>query len=215
MVFLLDFDGTLVDTERFKKDALSAFFEQFDIFSFEREEGDSSSAVIRKKLYNIFSEEKVENIVEEFKVFQNNFLKKKIKQEEVCFSDTIPFLEGLKERNIPSLIVTTSSRQLLETVAQHSKIDRYIDIKNSITKDDVPRGKEKPEPDPYLLAMKNNKIEVKDAYIVEDSIPGVQSATRSKGTVFYINRDSKNLPPLLKDGSREISKLSEIFTLLE
>ncbi len=45
---LLDFDGTLADTEKIKDAALNAYFQKFNIPKTERVHGESSSRIIIK-----------------------------------------------------------------------------------------------------------------------------------------------------------------------
>ena len=68
-------------------------------YEFERNEGDSSSAVIRLVLKNNkYDKQLIEEKVEEFKEFQKNYLVKNIEKENVCYPETIQFLKELKEK---------------------------------------------------------------------------------------------------------------------
>lgn len=81
-------------------------------------------------------------------------------------------------------VVTTASRKNTMQILSHFGYDRYFDL--IITQEDV--SKRKPDPEGFLMAMREFAIGPEDTMIFEDSSVGVQSARATGATVFVVDR---------------------------
>lgn len=80
-------------------------------------------------------------------------------------------LEQVRERGIPTALVTMSVRRMAEQIAGHIPFPAF-DVIVSGDEVDAP----KPDPDPYLKAAELLGIDVHDAVAIEDSLVGLASA---------------------------------------
>ncbi len=61
--------------------------------------------------------------------------------------------------------------------------------------------KPKPDPEPYLLLLKNSKITTDESVVIEDSIAGIKSAQQAGLNVIYLNRYKITIPNIFQIGS--------------
>jgi HAD superfamily hydrolase (TIGR01509 family) len=80
-------------------------------------------------------------------------------------------LDALRERGVPSALVTMSWRSLADAVLAALPAGTFTAV---ITGDEVEHGK--PHPEPYLAAARALGVEVGDCVAIEDSPTGVRSA---------------------------------------
>lgn len=80
-------------------------------------------------------------------------------------------LEQVRERGIPTALVTMSVRRMAEQIAGHIPFPAF-DVIVSGDEVDAP----KPDPDPYLKAAELLGVDVHDAVAIEDSLVGLASA---------------------------------------
>jgi HAD superfamily hydrolase (TIGR01509 family) len=83
-------------------------------------------------------------------------------------------LESLREREIPTALVTMSVRRMAEQIVAHIPFDAF-DVIVSGDEVDAP----KPDPQPYLRAAELLGVEVRDSVAIEDSLVGLASAVSS------------------------------------
>ena len=90
----------------------------------------------------------------------------------------VPILDGVKETlsqllgKVAMGVVTGSRREHFEIIHQHSGLLHYFDL--VLTREDYRRSK--PDPDPYLTAIKTYGIEREHCLVVEDSERGLLAA---------------------------------------
>lgn len=170
----LDLDGTLIDSldEMFK--IYMKFLESHGIkgtyAEFEKLNGPSLNQIVKylKNKYN-------------FKESTEFLLKKYSQMIEDKFSKIQPingsegFLKNLKENNIHSALVTSSSKALTNSFLKKKNWENYFDI--IVCGDDV--KKSKPEPDIYFQCLKKSNTDKKNVIVLEDSENGIESAKRA------------------------------------
>ena len=86
----------------------------------------------------------------------------------------LEFLERARARYKVLGLTTSNSRLVTDHVAHCFKFDSHFDV--IITADDVPLGKSKPDPAPYLLTAARLGVVPAECYVIEDSDNGVLSA---------------------------------------
>lgn len=206
---LIDFDDTLVNTEPLKRAALKQFLAENGVTQFEREAGQSSARIIS----DIFTEDS-DKLIEVFNVFQADYVGQHVKKEDV-FPETRHFLRYLKEHQFTYNIVTTSTRRLLTVVVEKCDLEKFINPLKAITKDDVP-GRNKPAPDPYLLAARKQNVSCEDCLAIEDSKTGIRSALAAGCRTIIINRNETDLPTELTSKAKDqVVELTDVIPYLQ
>ena len=92
------------------------------------------------------------------------------------------FLSQLQEQDIAIGLVSGVSRSVVEYVLQRANLWEKFDL--IVTGDDTTISK--PEPDPYLLAIKNLSLQPYECLAIEDNPIGIESAKRAKIQVVGI-----------------------------
>ena len=115
-------------------------------------------------------------------------------------------------------LVTASQREVTNMILENLKVKDIFDV--IVTSDDV--EKSKPNPDPYILAMRRLNLSPYEVFAIEDSIYGILSAKRAGINVIAVltgvNRRSeikmlnpykicKNLKEVKKVLEEELSRL--------
>lgn len=96
-------------------------------------------------------------------------------------SDGVPWRPGarelladLRERGVPTALVTMSVRRMAEQIVSHIPFDAFDVI---VSGDEVTEAK--PHPEPYLRAAELLGVDPVDAVAIEDSLVGLTSAVAS------------------------------------
>lgn len=93
----------------------------------------------------------------------------------------IDFLNGLRSRDIPAAIVTSSSQDKMNKLWRiHPDLRNYF--KAIVTGSDVQRSK--PDPQGYLIAAERVGCRPENCYVFEDSISGLEAGKASGATVI-------------------------------
>ncbi len=83
-------------------------------------------------------------------------------------------LQDLRERGVPTALVTMSVRRMAEQIVAHIPFDAFDAI---VSGDEVTEPK--PHPEPYLRAAALLGVDARDAVAIEDSLVGLSSAVAS------------------------------------
>lgn len=87
------------------------------------------------------------------------------------------YIHDAKRLGLKLAIASSSDRVWVETHAKRIGVFDYFD--HVITRDDVPPGRLKPNPDLFLLALSRLKVPKETAIVFEDSPNGVKAAHRA------------------------------------
>ncbi len=93
------------------------------------------------------------------------------------------FLTQLKTENLAIGLVTGTPRSEVEYILQRTELAAYFDV--IVAGDDLEASK--PEPDPYLLAVKNLNLQPSECLAIEDNPVGIEAAKRAKIQVVGIS----------------------------
>jgi HAD superfamily hydrolase (TIGR01509 family) len=171
--FLLDMDGTLLDTERVYFESLLAAMNALgysdDIVALCHAmvglPGPQCEAMLRDRFGEDFPLAKLNKA---FAAKCDEILEAGLPLKK----GAIAFLDALRDAEYPIAIVTSSSRRTSEKLLTRAGIrTRFAAV---LTRNDVAHGK--PHPDLYLLAAARLGAKPKLCFAVEDSNPGVASA---------------------------------------
>jgi beta-phosphoglucomutase len=114
-------------------------------------------------------------------------------------------LERLKNASVRLVLVSSGKENYVRSVLKKWQIDKYFD--DIIGGDEVTKGK--PDPEPYLNALRYLQLPASDCVVIEDSQSGIESA-KAAGCYCVAVRNA-NIPP--QDYSRAdqlVDSLSEV-----
>jgi beta-phosphoglucomutase len=178
----VDFDGTLVDSERVN---ILAYIDALSCFGYEASykqmkemiDGQHWSYFLPKILKDGYSQELSLQIVNlKREIFLKNIGEIKINQ------DLISLLKKL-DQSITRAIVTNASRKSVTSILELNKIDTIFS--GIICSEDV--SKPKPNPECYLYALSKFNISKEKAMAIEDSECGVSAAKAAEISVLKIS----------------------------
>ena len=125
----------------------------------------------------------------------------------VAIEGAIDLLNLLEDKEIPWTIVTSCTIPL---ALSRIKAARIPYPKNSVTFNDVQKGK--PFPDPFLLGAKRLGLDAKNCLVVEDAPAGVKAGKSAGCTVAAILTSHEKHQ--LIEADHHINKLEEIIPLI-
>ncbi len=186
---IFDLDGTLLDSMGVWNDVDIEFFKRRNIpLTDEYKEKIKSmhfdtAAKYTKETYNLPESEK--EIIDEW-----------LELCEEAYSTTVmlkdgakEFIKYCKECGLKLTIATASTDKISEAVLRNNGVREYFDAKTYV--EEV--GKDKHEPDVYLLAARKLGLEPKECIVCEDILIGLKSAKKvGFTTVAMYDEDSKD-----------------------
>lgn len=104
----------------------------------------------------------------------------------------VVFLDEVKRHNMSCAIVSSGKREGVELKLDILGIKQYFSV--IVTGDDV--NAHKPNPAPYLYALKKLSLPAKDCVIFEDSLTGVRAGCAAGCKVIGFTKYNSNKTPL-------------------
>ena len=182
---LFDLDGVLVDTEEINKLIWEEVIKEIEL-NLTASQINSFQGRTRKDCANIISkftngERSFDDIL---RIHLPIFEKQMKGIKEIPYAKKLIF--SVINMNIKMAIVSSSSTSSFEIKAMEHKWLKAIEEK--VLGDNLDLKKRKPDPEPYLLAAANLKVNIENCWAVEDSISGFNSAFKSGSFVFCLDR---------------------------
>ncbi len=174
---IFDMDGVIFDTERVWQEAFISSNKKFNVSldeSWRQSICGKSEELVRKEL-----KEMIPNLdVDKYRDDSVNFVNDRVFNGYVPIKDGfIELISKLKEKNYKILLATSSHKvRALTLFKNHNlNIDEIFD--GAIFGEDV---KERSKPDPYIFDLARSKVglEASECYVIEDSINGIEAATK-------------------------------------
>lgn len=166
MVVLLDFDGVIMDTETH----YTVFWDKIGETFLDRSNfGMTVKGQSMNLIYGKYFVGKYESLRDEMTEKINHM---ELEMEYSYIPGALSFIKELKERNVPTAIVTSSDdRKMNLVLKQHPELPDLVDY--IVTADQFKDSK--PNPECYLLAMSKLGVEAKDCVVFEDSTYGIEA----------------------------------------
>jgi sugar-phosphatase len=98
----------------------------------------------------------------------------------------LDFVSGIAKRGLPFMLVTSSPHKRAWHFLRQHGLDQYF--KDSITMDDVTKGK--PDPEPYLKGAAKLGIEPEACLVFEDSDSGIRAGLAAGMRVVAVNNSN-------------------------
>jgi pseudouridine-5'-monophosphatase len=129
---------------------------------------------------------------------ENAELQKQIFPNTKPLPGVLDLLKGLKERGVQVALATSSNKTNFEIKSGHlGELFDHFKQEHRVLGDDprIPKGRGKPAPDIYLLALSvlnetlrergEKEIEPEECLVFEDSVPGVEAGRRAGMQVVW------------------------------
>lgn len=209
--FLLDLDGTLVDTRQLHLDSSNQVLKKYG-YQLESEEFNSFIGWTENRFWN--------ELVERYEIPEDvDLLIEQRTNEFLCLVqnssiEPLPgvreLLERLRQLNIPCAIASNSPRDQIACIVKSSGLCDRISVWLSGL-DDVKRGK--PAPDVYVAAARALKLQPQQCVAIEDSFSGVVAARTAEA--FVIAVPHPNHPdPNLNAAHLKLTSISEVIPII-
>lgn len=172
---LFDLDGTLVNTDLIYIEVWIELLKNYNV-------------LVNKEFFNNFIKGKSDIIflnyllpqltkedIQKISIVKDTLFIEKLAnyKEEILLDGVIEFFEKNKDRQIA--IVTSCNKCAAEFILKKTKLDKYINL--LIASENC--SKHKPDPEPFLNAIKILNVKKEDCIIFEDSYSGYCSAKNS------------------------------------
>ena len=174
---IFDMDGVLIDSNPYHKKSLKSFAKSYG-YDLDEEEmrqriyGRQNKEWIPSLFGREMSMEEIDKYAEEKELHFQRIFDKNIE----ALNGLIPFLQSLRQANIPRAIATSAPRMNVDFVFRKTDIGEYFGL--VLDDSHVKRGK--PDPEIYLKASELLGFDPSSCVVFEDSLSGVESA-RSAG----------------------------------
>jgi|MDTC01.3.fsa_nt_gb beta-phosphoglucomutase-like phosphatase (HAD superfamily)/thiamine kinase-like enzyme len=205
-ILLFDLDGTLVNTDNVYIEVWSDILEEFKLCCdknffnyFIKGKNDISflkylKCDITKEEIDIISKKKDELFIK--KITNNN--------SKILFDDVSYFFE--KNKNNKIAIVTSCNKSSAEFIIEYFGLKKYIDL--IIASEDCEIHK--PNPEPYLNAIKYFNCKLENVFIFEDSYSGYCSAKRTNVKNICLLENEESCKEILESDEFKYNSYKEL-----
>ena len=202
-LILFDLDGVTIDTEPLYAKGEIKLFNEYGV-TIPQEDWKLFRGCTEEKFYDLSMNRY--GIAEDRLVFQNKG-RLYIREE---FEKNLAFMAGFKalihrlNGKYPIGLVTASPKYMFKWIDERLNLNGIFEhiVYGGMT------DKGKPNPDPYLLGMKQFNINAKNTMVIEDSVHGIQAGLSANAKVVALTGsvDVEDMPP----AHRIINSLNEI-----
>ncbi len=127
-------------------------------------------------------------------------------QSSSIMPGVINMIEQAREQGIQTAIGSSSPHAWVDTHAKRLGIFHYF--KQIICQEDVPPGRTKPNPDIFLKALEQLKVQNTEAVVFEDSVNGVEAARRAG--IFVVAVPNPLTAKMGVSGDLTVSSLADL-----
>lgn len=188
---VFDFNGTLFWDTKLHNRAWDIFLTRHNLYLSDEDKFAKMHGKNNKDLFLSFFGKDLTDA--EIKAYT---LEKELLYQQLCLQTDMAlapgltdFLSFLKDNSIPYAIATASGKENLDFYFEHLDVARWFDYDKVIYNNGLIKGK--PDPQIYLLAMKEIGRNPQEVVVFEDAIAGLQSA-KNAGAGKIIAVDSND-----------------------
>lgn len=183
--FLFDLDGTLVDSEPLKGEALALAIKHFGGNVSQEAYKNVMGQTWEEVTQHFFSKSGVSVALDVFdpvfRKYYEELLDSNLKEKEGLST----FLEFSKSMQVKVALVTSASTWMTEKILKKLSLSHFFDA--IVTREDV--SLHKPHPEAYLLALEKLNVSAPDAMIFEDSEAGALAARAAKCPFIFVQHN--------------------------
>lgn len=166
-----DFDGVLLDSIAAHEQAFKQAFFNFKIENekFNYISGRSSKSLVKEFLNanKIFEDELIASIVKE----KQKIVRSEIEESLPIFDNEIEILVKLSKEFNLSIVSSSTNYLINKFIIKYNLKNIFVNI---VSEENT--FSSKPNPEPYLLALKVNKVDSNKSLAIEDSEMGIKAA---------------------------------------
>lgn len=197
---VFDMDGIIFDSEQLVLKTWKTYAGEYNLDNIEEAflscVGTTREST-RKRMHELYGQDFK---YDEFREKASALFHKTAEQEGLPVKKGVrELLEYLKNENFKIGLASSTRMKIVEKELKQADLFSYFDV---VIGGDLLK-KSKPEPDIYLMACKELKVNPKDTYAVEDSYNGIKSA-------YNAGMKAVMVPDLLKP-TEEITKLCYVI----
>jgi beta-phosphoglucomutase family hydrolase len=192
---IFDMDGVLADTgpihfESWVKMA-NEIGKKFTKKLFDLTFGQQSIPITRK----LVGPKVEQRLVEKWANLKEQYYREMVKDKLEPLTGVLKLIKDLKKNNFKLAVGSSGPPENVELLLTVLNLKHYFDV--IITAVDVKKGK--PEPDVFLIAAQNLKLEPKNCIVIEDAPVGIKAARRAGMPVIALRTTHCNVDLLDAD----------------
>lgn len=196
-------DGVVIDSEKLYSQSEEGLLAKYGV-QFDESDWHYIKGCTEKQFYDlVYSKFKLDIPRSELMKQGRNFLKNIFSKKLHYMNGFIEFYSLLREKYKLALVTSTGDElvnHIDSLLSIYNKFDLVITSSNSKL--------HKPNPDPYLIAMKNLNVKPNECVVIEDSIQGIK-AGKSAGS-YVIALEGSLEKKLLLDADYIISDFNDL-----
>ncbi len=183
---LFDFDGTLVDSERFYYHAWAPILaEDFQVhISFQDWIDSFAGHTLAHNLEFLAEHHQVQTSTE----YMWKRTREAYAKQDMLSISLMPYaleiIQFFSEQHIQIGLVTSNFLPAVERILKHHELYSYFNF--FVTREDVVEPK--PQPECYLLAIEKSKTSPAEILVIEDTITGATAAVKAGLTCFGVSK---------------------------
>lgn len=195
-----DMDGVLFDSMKYHASAWVKAMQQtglpFTEYEAYMNEGRTGASTIDGVFMNIYGRKATEEEKQSIYHLKSNFFESHGKTERMPF--TIELLKKIKAQNLEIFVVTGSGQpSLIDSLEEN--FPEIFQKQKMVTAFDVKHGK--PNPEPYLMALKKSGLKPWEIMVVENAPLGIESAKAAGLFTIGVNTGPLNSNVLSEYGA--------------
>lgn len=171
---VFDMDGVIVDSERQWKEAAREFLREVATGWGENDDRHAVGLAV-DDLYEYARRERNCRLTKERFLSRCDELAREVYLKRVSLADGFLILvEELRRRQVPLAVASSSPKAWIDLVFERFRLGIHFPV--VVSGDDIPQGRRKPHPAPYLTTAKRLGIPAHLCLAVEDSSHGILAA---------------------------------------
>lgn len=204
--FLIDLDGTLIDSEPWYKRTEVECLNNFGVPIVLEEMEEYTGLTLHRWLDRIHEKFGIKIPVDDFVESYRPQMEHHAKHNIQLFPDAENFLKQVADS--PSIIVTSSLKWYVDAIFESHPLIPEL-TRGLVCESDVKIGK--PDPEPYLIAASRLNVSPERTWVIEDAYNGVKSGVAAGCHTIGIDRQGLGN---LNHAHRVITSLTELENLV-
>ena len=204
---LFDMDGVVVDSEKLYSQSEEKLLAQYGV-KFDDSDWHYIKGCTEKQFYDLVYSKFNPDIPREDLMSQGREFLKKIFTDKLEYMDGFNSIYPVIKEKYKLALVTSTGQDLVNHIDGLLSIYKKFDIVLT----SVDTKKHKPNPDPYITAMKRFGFEASECIVVEDSIQGIKAGKAAGCIVIALEGSIERR--FLKDADYIISSLYDIQNII-
>jgi len=131
----------------------------------------------------------------------------KIERQQILMDGVDSYLESLQAQGIALGVISASERPVVDLLLEYSQLDHFFEFKISSAHTHIT----KPNPSPYLMALRKKKLRTHEIVIFEDSPTGLTAANLVGCDIVKVGKNFFSAP---KDSYLSIDNYRNLINIV-